>query len=601
MSKHPTILALLKYTFFICGLIILSSHLLDGQSNVRVNYISNSDNKILKLPENLLAKDSLELLNTISEQILSIRADGYLAGSIDSIYQIDSTWVVDLYIGDQYSIGALSIGEIERGILEEADYRLIDFENKPLSANLISQSMNKLIKALSDNGYPFAAAQLQNSKFEEEGELKADLQISKGKLILIDSLNIYGGVDISSRYLERYLEIEPGDRYSESKILDIKPKIKQLPFLKMDKNPTVSFFNEEAVINLNLKNRNASRFDFIIGLLQNEAADRNRFTFIYDFSAEMQNKLGAGEQLFLRFRRVQPEIQELDVNFEYPYLLNLPFGVDFEFSLYRNTTRNLDVDADIGIQYFLGGNNYIKASWDFFSSNLLDVDTTRILSTGRLPDRLDVSTNALGLTANIENLDYRFNPRRGFATRFDFSVGIKTISENRDITNLRSETFDFSTAYDSLGQDGLQLDFSSELNYFMPVGNRSTIKTSLRSGLKSSRLPLFQNELFRLGGNKNIRGFDEETIFSDFYNILTLEYRLLLGENSYLAAFGDYGFVRNQSLGENAWDRPIGIGAGLNFETGAGIFGISTAVGRTRSQSFNLRNSKIHFGYVSLF
>lgn len=601
MSKHPTILALIKYTFSIQCLIIFSSHFLIGQSNVSVNYLDTSSSDIFKLPENLRVKDSLELLNKVSKDLQRIRNEGYLAGSIDRIYELDSTWIVDVFVGNKYSLGKLSVSEIEKGILEEADYRLLDFENKPLSASLISQSMNKLIKALSDNGYPFASAQLKNSKIETDGKLEADLTVTKGQLVLIDSLNIYGGGDISTRYLEKYLEIEPGDRYNEQKILDIKSKIKQLPFLKMDKNPTVSFFNDEAVINLNLKNANASRFDFIIGLLQNESADRNRFTFIYDFSAEMQNKLGAGEQLFLRFRRVQPEIQELDVNFEYPYLLNLPFGVDFEFSLYRNTTLNLDLDADVGIQYFLGGNNYVKASWDYFSSNLLDVDTTQILRTGRLPDRLSVSFNALGLTANIENLDYRFNPRRGFATRLDFSAGIKTINENQEITNLKSDSYDFSAAYDSLGQDGLQLDIVYELDYFIPIGSRSTIKTSLRSGLKSSRLALFQNELFRLGGNKNLRGFDEETIFSDFFNIITLEYRLLLGENSYLSAFGDYGFVRIPSLGDEPWDQPLGIGAGLNFETAAGVFGISTAVGSRRDQAFNLRNAKIHFGYISLF
>jgi len=123
----------------------------------------------------------------------------------------------------------------------------------------------------------------------------------------------------------------------------------------------------------------------------------------------------------------------------------------------------------------------------------------------------------------------------------------------------------------------------------------------VQSGLKLAQEDLFLNELYRLGGSKQLRGFDEQTVFSDIYNILTLEYRLLLGENSYLAAFGDYGFVRNDLLDTNKWDNPIGIGAGLNFETGAGIFGISTAVGKTREIPFNFRNAKIHFGYLSVF
>lgn len=600
MSRQTTILTFLKYTFLIPCFIICINLCSDAQSNLSVNYIDDTKS-LIDLPENILIEDSLDVVENLKKEIERMRSEGHLASSIDKIYQKDSTWIAEVYIGEKYSLGSLSVTDIERGILEEADYRLIDFENQTLSPGLISSSMNKLIKAMSDNGYPFAKAQLVGTQFESDGKVSAGLKISKGSLILIDSLNIYGGADISSRFLGRYLEIENGDRYDESKILDIKSKIKQLPFLNMEKNPTVTFFNEEGVINLNLKNRNASRFDFIIGVLQNDESDGSRFTFIYDFSAEMQNKLGAGEQLYLQFRRVQPEIQELDVNINYPYFLNLPFGIDFEFSLYRNTTRNLDVDTDIGIQYFLGGNNYVKASWNLFSSNLLDVDTSAILSTGRLPNRLDVTFNAIGLSANFENLDYRFNPRKGYEIKLNSSVGIKSINENQEILNLTSEGLDFSSAYDSLGGDALQLDLWSELNYFIPIGNRSTIKTSIRTGLKTSRLALFQNELYRLGGNKSLRGFDEETIFSDLYNILTLEYRLLLGENSYLSAFGDYGFVRNQNLTSEPWDNPFGLGAGLNFETGAGIFGISTAVGKTRSQSFNLRNAKIHVGYLSLF
>ena len=58
--------------------------------------------------------------------------------------------------------------------------------------------------------------------------------------------------------------------------------------------------------------------------------------------------------------------------------------------------------------------------------------------------------------------------------------------------------------------------------------------------------------------------------------------------------------MRNDIL-ERKWDFPVGIGAGLNFETGAGIFGISTAVGKTRDIPFNLRNAKIHFGFISVF
>ncbi len=601
MLIHHTIIAVIRNTCIIACVIICCFDTSWSQGTLQLEYTDEvSAPSVLSTGEEVFG-DSLDVAVYLGNKILDLRGRGYLASAIDKIEQVDSNWLAQVYIGEKFSFGKLQVTDIEQGILEEAKYRLFDLENQPLTPDLISVELNKLIKALSHNGYPFASTQLENTRFNDKGELSAELAIDKGKLILIDSLNIFGGAVISKNYLEKYLDISTGDRYDESQILEIKSKIKQLPFLEIKRNPTITFFNDEAVINLDIQNKNASRFDFIIGLLQNESADADRFTFIYDFSAEMQNKLGAGEQLYLQFKRLKPEVQELDVAINYPYLLDLPFGIDASFSLYRNATTNLDLDTDIGIQYFLGGNNYVKASWDFYSSNLLDIDTTSILRNEKLPSRLDISYNALGLTANIETLDYRFNPRKGLALNVNSTIGVKRINQNQEILNLKNELIDFGNAYDTLDTNGLQFNLKSHLSYYLPIGNRSTIKTEIQSGLKIAEQELYQNELYRLGGSKQLRGFDEQTVFSDFYNILTLEYRLLLGENSFLAAFADYGFVRNDLLEVNKWDNPIGIGAGLNFETGAGIFGISTAVGKTSEVPFNFRNAKIHFGYISVF
>ena len=42
---------------------------------------------------------------------------------------------------------------------------------------------------------------------------------------------------------------------------------------------------------------------------------------------------------------------------------------------------------------------------------------------------------------------------------------------------------------------------------------------------------MFKNELFRIGGLKTLRGFDEESITASFYNIATLEWRFLFEQN----------------------------------------------------------------------
>jgi outer membrane translocation and assembly module TamA len=87
--------------------------------------------------------------------------------------------------------------------------------------------------------------------------------------------------------------------------------------------------------------------------------------------------------------------------------------------------------------------------------------------------------------------------------------------------------------------------------------------------------------------------------------LLTLEYRFLLTTNSYLYSFFDWARVDNTSLNSPPEIDPIlwyqGFGAGITFETRAGLFGLSLAFGRQDQLPFDLGAPKVHFGYVSLF
>ena len=80
-----------------------------------------------------------------------------------------------------------------------------------------------------------------------------------------------------------------------------------------------------------------------------------------------------------------------------------------------------------------------------------------------------------------------------------------------------------------------------------------------------------------------------------------MEYRLLLGRNSYLYAFTDLGYVENQTRTARTTDTPLGFGAGITFETNVGLFGVTLALGRQQGNPVDFRNVKTHFGYVSLF
>jgi hemolysin activation/secretion protein len=98
-----------------------------------------------------------------------------------------------------------------------------------------------------------------------------------------------------------------------------------------------------------------------------------------------------------------------------------------------------------------------------------------------------------------------------------------------------------------------------------------------------------------------LRGFNEQSVYASQYHIGTVEYHYLLGLNSYFYLFLDGAYVANESLSPATYDTPFGFGAGINFETRAGIFGVSYALGEQNNIPIEFRNAKIHFGYVNYF
>ena len=76
---------------------------------------------------------------------------------------------------------------------------------------------------------------------------------------------------------------------------------------------------------------------------------------------------------------------------------------------------------------------------------------------------------------------------------------------------------------------------------------------------------------------------------------------MILEQNSYLYVFGDGAWYENNNVSQYVKDTPYGFGAGISFETKAGIFSISYALGKQFNNPIQLRSGKIHFGIVNYF
>ena len=552
--------------------------------------------------------DSLAVVNTLSKVILDLHSQSYLEASIDSVFQFEKTYNAFVHIGAKYEWASLTNGNVEPAFLEQVGFRERLYSGKDFHYEEVLKLQESLLKYAENNGYPFAAVKLGDIEIQR-GKIGAKIFMQKNKLVEIEEINIQGDAKISERYLENYLGIKKESLYSKEKVLKIKQRIRELPFVKSAKDPTITFKGDKATVNLFLQKKKASRFDFLIGVLprSNNPLDPRRVLITGTFNADMHNQFGLGEHIFAEFQQLSPGTQELDLRFAYPYIMDLPFGADLKFNLYKRDSSYLDVAFDVGVQYLLEGGNYLKAFWTNTSTDLLTINQSQInsiLNTKKLPTNIDVSNSTFGLEYNFQNLDYRFNPRKGWGILARAGAGFKNIKKNNSILTLQDSndpTFDYETLYDSLNLKTFQYQFAANVQYYIPIRKLGAIKTSIQSGWIFSPQEIFRNEQYRLGGNRLLRGFDEETIFSTRYAILTMEARLLNGQNSYFFVFGDFGYTVDKTNETDSIDTPMGVGAGLTLETKAGLFGFSLALGKQLGNSFNPRDMKIHFGYVSLF
>lgn len=448
------------------------------------------------------------------------------------------------------------------------------------------KEQKEIITNFENNGHPFAVSQfsLDSSK---GNKIYGALNISKGPRIIIDSIILTGDTDIKLKYIENYIGIEAGDPYNEKKIRSIYNRMSEIPFLKTTRKPQVIFTKDATKLFLFADKRKSNRFSGILGVLTDERT--SKVTITGDAKIDLKNAFKGGEEISFNWRKLQSLTQDLDSRLSIPFLFNSSFGVEGEFKLFKKDTTFLELNQLLGIQYILKGNNKITTYFDNYSSSLINTDQYQNATV--LPSFADVKYQQYGIKTSFSKLDYQINPSSGYDFLADLSGGIKTIAKNPDLSE---------ALYNNIELRSTQYRAKITARYFQKIAKRQTLMLKVNaSHLENDNL--FRNELYRIGGLRTIRGFDEESVRASTYGIGTLEYRFLLEQNSNLYAFFDYGHVEEKINSLITKTQLMSVGAGISFQTKPGIFSLNYAVGSTDGGPFLLRSAKIHFGFVNYF
>ncbi len=542
-----------------------------------------------------------EAAGYLTELMESLQAEGWLEAYHGPLRQDADSSHAQVWIGAQVQWLYLGAGNVDERTQRAVNFKERRYPEQPFQYKQVQRLMERVLRQAENNGYPFAEVGLDSMAWTDKG-FRAQLQLDRYRFIHLDSLRVLGDARVAPGYLRQYLNLREGQPYDEAAVRAISTRIAELPFLRESQPPVVRFYGDKAVVGVYLEELNANQFDILLGVLPNSAVT-GQLALTGEVNLQLVNTFAVGERLKLAYRRLQAGTQDLDISLAFPYIPALPVGANLDFTLYLRDSTFLQRGTDFGLRYAFGGADYVEGFYENERYVLLDPDTGRIRTTRDLPENLDLAVNRYGLALERNRLDYRFNPRKGWMARVRGAAGTREVLENNRIIGLTDPAepdFDYATLYDSIGGRVASFRLEGTASWFLPIGRRSALMVGWEGGLISGGT-LLRNELFRLGGYARLRGFDEESIFASHFHIGTLEYRFLLATNSAFRLFVDQAWLEERRLGEDRRDTPLGFGAGLDIETGAGIFGLRYALGRQRGNPIAFRSAKIHFGYVNRF
>jgi outer membrane protein assembly factor BamA len=545
-----------------------------------------------------------------------LQSKGYVSASVDSLKYDSASARIVLFLGELYLWAQLDAKNVEPSILDAIGWREKMFASKPIDFTQVQAWEERILNHLENNGYPFArvyldSLQLESDKVSQNGEaglVSALLKVEKGPLYKIDSIRLYGNAKISNSYLQRYLDIPSGSIYSKEKLLRINKKIRELTYVEEERPADLTRLGTGSVLNMYLKQKKSSQVNILIGFLprqKNDLSGKN-IQITGEGNLNLKNALGSGETIGLNFQALQVESQRLNLIYQHPYLFKSPLGLDFSFDIFRKDSSFVNINLQLGAQYVLNNNQSGKLFIQKIQTivNEGGINLPVIIQTRRLPAVADVNAVSLGIDYDFNSTDYRPNPKKGNEFHLITSIGTKKLKKNNTIVDLKDPNdpaFDFEKLYDTVKLKTYQLRVRASAAKYFPLGNqRSTVKAAINAGMFQSG-NIFRNELFQLGGYKLLRGFDEEGEYLSQFAIVTVEYRYLVGQNSFFYVLADGGWGQDNSQGKKLNHTFFGTGLGLAFETKAGVFNLAWAIGKRNDAQFNLRQSKIHFGFINYF
>lgn len=547
-----------------------------AQSGYWVNWTSGQSQSDAKWKEFISKNTGEKYLDSIQNSFLR---EGYLEIFASREELSKDSVKVSFELGKKYLWKTISLGNIP----QEFSKTITPTTQEYASA---SKWMQQVITEAENNGFPFA--QIKLDSIQRDGNaLSAVFNYDSGPLILWDSVKVGGETKTQEKYLQNITGIRTGLPFSQKQLNEANLILSRSPYFVQIQPAKVDFQIKKAQPTFTLRDRNTNVLDGIIGLLPN-ANEPGKMLITGQFDLELYHLGGKGRDIAVHWQRLNVATQALDISAKESFLFNSPLDVSVGFNLYKQDSTFLNRYLSLDFGYRLNNTSYLRFFTRRQSSSVLN--TEEYVESSELPDVADYRWNQYGIGWNWNKLDSPYFPRRGFLIISEFALGNKKIIEN---TGFPPEVYvgvDLNTPQ-YLGKAQLEKHIFFKPSWGMWLR---------ASGGFTQNENLLLNDLFRPGGLKSIRGFNENYFYARSYGYLNMEQRLFFGENSFLMVFVDLGILENPYFAPSV-DKPVSFGAGINLDTGSGVFQFIYGVGKSNLQPLQFSYSRIHFGYLARF
>ena len=417
---------------------------------------------------------------------------------------------------------------------------------------------NELLLWLNNKGYPYAQIELDTLLIEQTHS-EYFWNVTLGKQILLDTI-ITSNSLFNKKTLQRCINYQPGQPYSTEKIQKIAGTLNQITFLKPNTQVSVRLHSETFSLAIKADRMKTNVISALVALQPRPNSTQSILTGNIDL--ELSNALKQAETIEFHWKRPQPKSQSLAFKLGSPFTAGLPLGFQFEFASFLRDSTFSSTDLSLRILTKMNDLNGFSAS-------------------------VNRSTNTYFQTSssfgNTQNKSYALRYAKNSYLPNAINFFIEGLAGNRSIQYEASNSVKKLYAVKGRLWSRIKLNDLLFTNFNMEVN--ATFSDSL-----------FNNEITRLGGTKNLRAFIEESIYASQYAMLNCDIGVALGTEIQAFLFGDVARIQAPSI-QTYYD----TGLGFRFQQENGAVSITYGVGNIENKGLQFKNGRVGITFSSRF